>query len=191
MVPFFKRLAHEGLWDADARWSALDPDAETTVMHGFWIRPTHGSFLKPGPKNDGSEVNHWLRWDGLVSAVNLQLDRSKNAAWREAVSASCREIQCPSCRGTGLGPNASLLRNGTRTMDAWLRTGTLDAFLDTLEGLSGLPPRALHERKRLVHCLAPLRASAPALGRPATGRAVVEVMRRAAHQFADLPLVAD
>jgi excinuclease ABC A subunit len=191
MLPFFKRLAEEGLWDADARWSKLDDDAEAAVMHGFWIRPSHGTFLKAGSKNDGSEVGHWLRWDGLVSAVDGQLPRSKNSAWREAVSASRREARCPTCRGTGLGPNASLLTNGKRTLEEWARQGSLDGFLEALEALPGLPPRAIRERERLAHCLAPLRVSDPPLGRPATGPAVVEVMRRAALEFADVALVAE
>lgn len=191
MLPFFKRLADEGLWDSDARWNSLGAEAEATVMHGFWIRPSHGTFLKSGRGNDGSEANHWLRWDGLVSAVDGQLARSKDSGWRNAVNDSRREVTCPSCRGTGLSPNASLLQNGALTMNEWSRQGTLDAFLEALESLPGLPPRAIRERKRLAHCLGPLRVSDPPLGRPATGGAVREVVGRAAQEFADVALVAE
>jgi excinuclease UvrABC ATPase subunit len=191
MLPFFKRLADEGLWDGDARWNSLDAEAEATIMHGFWIRPNHGTFLKSGRENDGSEANHWLRWDGFVSAVDGQLARSKDSAWRNAVNDSRREVTCPSCRGTGLGPNASLLQIGTRPLDAWSHEGTLDAFLGALESLPALPPRAIRERKRLAHCLDPLRASDPPIGRPATGTAVTEVVGRAAQEFADVAPVAD
>ena len=191
VVPFFRRLADEDLWDADARWTSLDAATEATVMHGFWIRPSHGTFLKTGSKNDGSEVGHWLRWDGLVSAVDGQLERSKDARWRDAVNASRREVRCPMCRGAGVGPNAALLEVGGKTLDAWMRGGDLDAFLDALEALPRLPPRAARERKRVAYCVAPLRSTKPALSRPATGPAVEEVLRRASDQFAAMTLVAE
>jgi excinuclease ABC A subunit len=190
VTPFFRRLADEGLWSADARWSSMDAADEATAMHGFWIRPSHGTFLKSGSKNDGSEVGHWLRWDGLVSAIDGQLERSKDSGWRDAVNASRREVRCPMCGGTGLGPSAALLEVGGKTLDGWMRGGSVDAFMDALEALR-LPPRAVRERKRVVHCIAPLRSSKVPLGRPALGPEAEDVLRRACDQFAAMPLVAE
>jgi excinuclease UvrABC ATPase subunit len=191
MVPFFKRLAEEGLWEGDARWNKLTPSAEATIMYGFWIRPSHGTFRKAGSEYDGSEANHWLRWDGLVSALDGQLSRSKNSAWVAAVNASRHSVACPSCRGSGLGPNAGLLENGGKALDAWSQKGKLSEFLEALESLRGLPPRAVCERKRLLHCLAPLRATNPSLRDAASGAAAAEVVRRAAREFADLAVVGE
>ncbi len=190
VTPFFRQLTDEGLWDVDARWSALAAAAEATVMHGFWIRPGHGTFLKAGPKNDGSEVGHWLRWDGLVSAIDGQLARSKDSRWRDAVNASRREVQCPMCRGAGVGPNAALLELGGKTLDAWMRGGRVDEFMDSLEALR-LPPRAVLERKRVAHCIAPLRPLKAALGQAAAGPGVEDVLRRASDWFAAMSFVAE
>lgn len=191
MVPFFRRLAEEGLWDPDVTWRSLGPDAAGTVMHGFWLRPSHGTFLKVGSGIDGSEVNHWLRWDGLVTAIRTQLHRSKDTRWRDAVQASSREVTCPKCRGSGLAPTAGLLGFGGNTLDVWARKGTLGSFLDGLEALPDLPSRAARDRQRLVACLAPLRKLDPPLSQAAAGPAVHEVWARATERFAFMPLATE
>jgi excinuclease ABC A subunit len=189
VTPFFRRLADEGLWDPDARWGSLDEGDDATVMHGFWIRPSHGTFLKAGRKNDGSEVGHWLRWDGLVSAIDAQLARSKDGRWRDTVESSRRPVRCPTCRGSGLGPSAALLDVGGKTIDEWMRGGRLDAFMDALEALP-VPQRAMRERRRVVHCIAPLRSGKVVLGQPAAGHGLDEVLRRASEAFAMMPVVS-
>jgi len=135
MIPFFERLAEEGLWDASARWSSLDTQAESTVMHGFWIRPGHGTFVKMGKDIDGSEVKHWLRWDGLVSALDAQIERSKDVAWRDALRASRHRVTCPSCQGSGLGVASSLLELDGVPFDRWIRERSLALFLKAIESL--------------------------------------------------------
>jgi excinuclease UvrABC ATPase subunit len=189
MVPFFRRLAEEGLWDADARWGKLDPTAEALLMHGFWIRPGHGTFLRAGPKMDGSEVSHWLRWDGMVTALESQLDRSKDAKWRDAVLASRHAIPCPSCKGAGLGPAAGLLVLAKRPFDEWVRHGKMASFLAAIDALPDLPPRASRERERVKSVLAALRAADGRLSAIAPRAAARDTLASAAEAFSGMPVV--
>jgi len=188
MVPFFRRLAEEGLWDADARWSNLDPRADALLMHGFWTRPGHGTFLRAGRDIDGSEVSHWLRWDGMVAALDSQLDRSKDANWRDAVRAARHAIPCPTCGGAGLGPIASLLRVGDQPFDTWVREGNLGSFLAAIDAIPRLPPRALRQRERVKRVLATWRGSDARLCAAAPRAAAKEAVACAAEAFSGIPV---
>lgn len=187
MVPFFQRLSAEGLWDPSAKWNSMDKAAQATMMHGFWTRPGHGTFRKAG-KLDGSEVNHWLRWDGLVSAVGSQVARSKDAAWREQVHASQKAARCLTCEGTGLGPSARLQTLGGRSLFEWVRDGSLKDLLSALQKVRPVPPRAARTRERIALCLKPLRAENPRLREAVTLQAARAVWSQAAVQFTGMPL---
>ena len=64
LLPFFKRMSSEELWPQGRPFSRLAPDERAILLHGYWSRPGHGSFLKkPGAKPE--DVRSWLRWDGL------------------------------------------------------------------------------------------------------------------------------
>jgi excinuclease UvrABC ATPase subunit len=189
MVPFFRRLAKEGLWDAEVRWNNLDPAADAVLMHGFWIRPGHGTFLRAGREMDGSEVNHWLRWDGMVAALDSQLDRSNDTKWRDAVRTARHAILCPSCRGAGLGPSARLLVLGGRSFDAWVREGNLASFLAAIDAIPNLSVRAARQRDRVRRVLTALRASDTRLCGSAPLGAAKEAVVRAAEAFSGIPVV--
>lgn len=189
MIPFFDRLAKEGLWHASARWSTLDPRAEATVMHGFWIRPGHGTFVKMGRDIDGSEVKHWLRWDGLVAALDAQIERSDDAPWREAVRSSRHHVGCPSCKGTGLGAASSLLDLDGVPFDRWIREQSLAPFLKAIESIKKLPHRAARIRQRLIECLTPLRNSDPPLLHPVLSVGAYDVVARTTKAFTGMSLI--
>jgi excinuclease UvrABC ATPase subunit len=160
-------------------------------MHGFWIRPGHGTFLKMGRDIDGSEVKHWLRWDGLVAALDAQIERSKDVAWRDALQASRHHVTCPSCQGSGLGAASSLLSLDGMSLDRWIRERSLAPFLKALESLKKLPSRAVHTRRRLTECLTPLRKSDPPLLHPASSLQVHEVLARTTKAFTGMPLLEE
>ena len=64
-LPFFKQMIAEGLWFQGCPYFRLSADDRDILMHGYWHRPGHGSFLKKsGAKPD--DIRSWLRWDGLM-----------------------------------------------------------------------------------------------------------------------------
>lgn len=188
MVPFFQRLAKEGLWNERATWNALDDAEHATVMHGFWIRPGHGTFLKVGAKNDGSEVNHWLRWDGLVAAIVSQLPRARDAAWAEKVRASQKHATCRTCEGTGLGTPARLLMLGERSLQTWTRRGSVHELLGALGALRSLPPRAKRRLARISECLKPLKSSDSRMNCPVPDAQRSLVLEQATKWFTGMQL---
>ncbi len=190
MVPFFERLSAEGLWDETATWKSLDDSARATFLNGFWIRPGHGTFLN-GRKFDGSEVGHWLRWDGLISAISSQLGRSKDASWQDKVTASQGTTRCPTCGGTGLGLSAKLVVLGNRTFFGWVSDGSLKDFLIALEKVPAAPARAEGTRARIIRCLKPLMSSNPRLRETVPPLAARPVWSRAALEFTGMPLAAE
>ena len=94
-LPFFRRMIAEGLWSQGRPFSRLSPDERAILLHGYWRRPGHGSFLKKlGAKPD--DVRSWLRWDGLIPAVQAQFERSRNVQWRSHLQISSKSVDCPS-----------------------------------------------------------------------------------------------
>lgn len=189
--PFFQRLTSEGLWDDKLTWSGLSRSQEAIVLYGFWTRPGHGTFLKVGRDNDGSEVRHWLRWDGLVAAVMSQLDRSRHSGWVEQVRASRKRMACPSCDATGLGPTARLLSLGDRNLYDWTRAGTLDSFTAALTKLTPLPARAKLRRERLLACLQPFRSARAPLRQPAEDPARSATLAQCAALFTGMQVAPE
>ena len=190
MLPFFRRLADEGLWN-DRPWRQMIPAERHTVLHGFWVRPGHGTFVKNGKDINGSDVRHWLRWDGLVAAVLGQLPRSKDAAWRAEIEMSRSTVTCPLCAGSGLAGHARLLRLGDRSLAEWVLNGTVAGFTDALNKLGDLPPRAARARDRIVSCLAPLRSTEVRLRESQSELSAQRVLSLASDAFVGLPLVTE
>jgi excinuclease UvrABC ATPase subunit len=188
-VPFFRRLAEEGLWDEAARWGSLDAEQRGMVSHGYWIRPGHGTFIKKGRDTDGSEVNHWLRWDGLVAAVESQLARSSDATWRDAVTLSRRRVSCPSCLGAGLGTVAELVLIEKQSLRAWEREGQLGDFLAALRRMPTPRRRTDLTRQRVIACLEPLFSADPPLRNEVSEVAALRVAERVVRAFVGLSLV--
>jgi excinuclease UvrABC ATPase subunit len=144
-----------------------------------------------GKDIDGSEVKHWLRWDGLVAALDAQIDRSKDVAWRDALRASRHQVTCSSCQGSGLGPASSLLDLDGVPFDRWIRERSLAPFLKAIESIKKLPPRAVCTRQRLIECLAPLRKSDPPLSRPVSRVEAHDVFARTTKTYTGMPLVGE
>lgn len=190
MLPFFRRLAEEGLWN-DRPWRLMNQAERYVVLYGYWVRPGHGTFLKNGKDNNGSDVRHWLRWDGLVPALLAQLDRSKDAVWRSKIEMSRSTIVCPLCEGSGLAGHARLLRLDDLSMAEWVLKGTVAKFVDAISGLCDLPPRATRARDRIVSCLTPLRAGEVPLRAQLSQADAHSVLMLASTAFVGLPLVSE
>ncbi|RKH44197.1 hypothetical protein D7Y23_28050 [Corallococcus sp. AB050B] len=155
MLPFFRRMAEEGLWEKGVPYQRLDASSRNLLLYGCWTRPGHGTFLKDA-KADASEVNAWLRWDGLYSCVALQCARSTNAKWKQAVESSRSTGRCPMCEGTGLSASARLLLLGGRSLQDWTRDGSLVDFSHALERLHASTLRQERTQRRVLDCLGPL-----------------------------------
>lgn len=150
LLPFLKRLTAEGLQPSPAGLQKL-------LLHGFWHRPGPGSFLKK--RKDPAEVASWLRWDGLFATLEPELGRSKHADWRRAVVASRRQLQCPTCDGTGLRVTASLFALGGWTLQDLVHGGTVGDLFDLLAAApSPGEPWGFRQRRLkrdLLHALMP------------------------------------
>ena len=66
LLPFFKRMIAEGLWLQGRSFSRLGPEERAILMHGYWSRPSHGSFLKTS-RHKPEDVSSWLRVGWLDS----------------------------------------------------------------------------------------------------------------------------
>lgn len=157
LKPFLRRLAKEVLWDPARPFGRLDSAAKDQILFGFWSRPGHGSFLKPG--GDPAQVSAWLRWDGLYRHVLNELDRSRDTVWAERVRATSRHIRCPQCGGTGLQPFAALLKVNDTSFDRWVRLEPSDMY-ERLSAIETNTARQRRTKQRLLRCLAPLRQAA-------------------------------
>jgi excinuclease ABC A subunit len=179
MIPFFRRLAQEDLWDLRKPFDQLAAPEREILLDGYWRRPGPGSFLK-ARKADPQEVASWLRWDGLYRAVLDQLDRSPNAAWAEAVRRSLRAVECTVCRATGLAPHCRVVERDGRSLADWIRTGQVGELSKSLQSSACRTVREQRTRERVVYCLEPLARKRPELplrepvGDPVLARAVYE-----------------
>ena len=190
MVPFFRRLADEGLW-TDRPWCKMSAAQRGIVLQGFWIRPGHGTFVKSRKDFDGSDVKDWLKWDGLFTTVSGQLGRSKDTKWCTAIESSRTTVTCPLCNGSGLAGHSRLLRLGDRSLSQWAQEGSVAGFIEALVRLEQLPPRALRERDRIVSCLGPLRSTEVRLCAPLTPMGAHDVLALASDAFVGIPLVIE
>lgn len=179
MIPFFRRLAQEDLWDPQKRFDQLTPEERGIVLDGFWHRPGPGSFLKDR-RADPQEVGSWLRWDGLYRAVLDELDRSRSEDWVKDVRKSLRSEGCSVCQGTGLASHARAVRRDGRSLHDWLRHGSVGELHQALKRSPCRTEREKRTRDRVLHCLDPLARKRPDLplgkpiGDPALARAVFE-----------------
>jgi excinuclease ABC A subunit len=189
MLPFFRRMVDEGLWQQGMPYQQLDEEARHLLLYGCWTRPGPGTFLK-NSKDDASEVNSWLRWDGLYRHVMGQLERCTDAKWKEAVTRVRTLEKCPSCQGTGLAPAARLLTLGGRSLQQWVEQGESRELHRELEKLETSTRRQERMRQRLLTCLAPLASQGSMILLTRADAAVAhEVGRRIIEGFTDMPVL--
>ena len=155
LLPFFKRMISEGLWQQGCSFSRLEPDERAILLHGYWCRPSHGSFLK-NPRAKPEDARSWLRWDGLIPAVRVESERSRDVTWRRQLGKSCKLVDCPRCQGTGLQLHSRAVPLGPHSLFEWMREGTIGEFAQALEKMSLPSTRAKHMKVRILHCLEPL-----------------------------------
>jgi len=160
LLPFFKRMISEGLWPANRSFARLDSEEQSILMHGFWSRPGHGSFLK-NSRAKSEDVRSWLRWDGLIQTVRREAGRSPDAAWRQHLENSEKAINCPRCLGTGLQLHTRAIRLGRRSWFEWVRMGTVKQLTDALRQADPPNRRSKRTQARVLHCLEPLVRMAP------------------------------
>ena len=187
-LPFFKRMIAEGLWAQGRSFSRLDPEDRSILMHGFWRRPGHGSFLK-NPRAKPEDVRSWLRWDGLVRAVLGESERSGHVEWRKRLSSSARSVDCPQCRGTGLQVHSRAIRLGPCSWFEWVRAGSVGALAKAIEHASPPSRRSERMKQRILHCLEPLTRTVPQapLREPIQDPALLSaVFERAVHSMTQL-----
>lgn len=158
MLPFFRKMTEEGLWTADRGFNRLSPEERLTLMHGYWHRPGHGSFLK-NPKSNPEEVNSWLRWSGLHRLVLNEVDKSKSKEWSDQIRQSVISIECPICSGTGLNRYARAVRIGKQAYFELVREGTVGDLFKALEAFETTSPRSKKRLERILDCLKPLKVS--------------------------------
>ena len=187
-LPFFKRMIAEGLWSRDRSFSRLEPEERCILMHGFWRRPGHGSFLKT-PRAKPEDVRSWLRWDGLVKAVLREVERSSDVEWRRRLTSSTRSMECSQCRGTGLQAHNRAIRLGRRSWFDWVRAGTVGELTTALDRERPPSRRGERTKGRILHCLEPLTRTAPqaSLREPIQDPALLHpVFERAVHSMTQL-----
>ena len=160
LLPFFKRMISEGLWLRGCSFSRLGPEERDILMHGYWSRPSHGSFLK-NLRAKPEDVRSWLRWDGFIRAVRSESERSKNVEWRKHLEASTKSVDCPRCQGTGLQLHCRAVPLSRRSLFEWVREGTIKEFAQALERMKPPSRRSQHMKVRILHCLEPLSKTVP------------------------------
>lgn len=163
MIPFFRRMIEEGVW-RDVSWNKLTSDEKATVLWGYWVRPGLGTFLKRGKDMDGSEVNHWLSWNGLAAEIGSGLSATLNGGKNSASEPATRA--CPMCDGTGLSRSARLLPLAGRPWQDWIQRGTVHEMLAALEALKPVSARHAMERQRILKCLRSFKSTQFRLNEP-------------------------
>ncbi len=160
LIPFFKKMISEGLWQENKKYSQLNPKEKAILLYGFWCRPGHGSFLKK-PISNREEVRSWLRWDGLIPLINMELDRSKNLIWQNQVKESQQQIICPNCSGTGLKHYFRAVRFGQQSFFDLILNGTVEEFIQEMKKIEPQNTRKLKMKERILYCLEPLEINLP------------------------------
>ncbi len=127
LVPEAEFFARE--WVADFRQPPKKMDSRTRLLfeHGIpWRR-----FLKPSAKRSDREQDY-LSWRGLHDYVFHCLGRMTDAAHKQRLRENVITIHCPTCEGTGMGWESSLLDlEATSLRSAWHKL-TLKAWRDDL-----------------------------------------------------------
>jgi excinuclease ABC A subunit len=154
-LPFFRRLEEECLWNGGIPFNKLTPAVCAVFLWGFWKRPGHGSFLAKA-KADPEVVASWLKWDGLIAYVLEQVSRSTSASWAQKLLLSRTNCPCPTCLGSGLGPNAMLLKLKDKSLLEWISVDTVDSFIQSLKSLRPSSTRNRRLLERVLECLTPL-----------------------------------
>ena len=191
LLPFFKRMISEGLWLQGCSFSQLGPEERAILMHGYWSRPNHGSFLK-NPRAKPEDVRSWLRWDGFIRAVRTESERSKNMEWRKHLETSTKSVDCPRCQGTGLQLHSRAIPLGRRSLFEWVRAGTIKEFAQALEKMRPPSRRAKCMKVRILHCLEPLSKAVPQapLREPINDPALLRsVFERTVHSMTQLKVL--
>ena len=160
LLPFFKRMASEGLWPQGCSFSRLEPDERAILLHGYWCRPSHGSFLK-NSRAKPEDVRSWMSWDGFIPAVRAESGRSRNAEWRRQLENSYKLVDCPRCQGTGLQFHSRAVPLGPHSLFEWVREGTVGGFARALEEMPPPSGRAKRMKVRILHCLEPMLNTVP------------------------------
>jgi len=164
LSPFLRRLEKEGLWDQSIPFARLEQSKRELLLFGFWARPGAGSFLK-SPKADPSEVDSWLRWDGLYRHVLKQASKSPDEEWVRCLREATRVQPCVLCGGTGLHRFAGLLRVGDMAFNDWVRERDYRQIFDQLGRVEPRTARQHRTRDRILHCLNPIARQSPSVAR--------------------------
>lgn len=188
LIPFFRRMKAEGLW-RDISWRKMSDGQRAVVLWGFWIRPGLGTFLKPDREKDGSEINHWLTWNGLACELELlQRTAGKSKSHTRAETSS---QTCPMCEGCGLCANSRLLALAGRTLFDWTQNGRVCDFVGALKKMHLLGPRQERERLRVLHCIHPIEKYEGRLSQPIEESNRRKILSLVADQFTGLPAFFD
>lgn len=180
LTPFFRRMQEEGMW-SNVGWSKMSDEQKQTVLWGYWIRPGLGTFLKRGKDIDGTEVNHWLSWDGLVG--ELVSSRGTDESRR---SVEAEQRSCPKCDGTGLSAYSRLLSVAGRSIYHWTRDGRACEIFGALKKLRALGPRQERELQRVLHCISPIEKFECHLNEPADADLRSQILPLIAKEFTGL-----
>jgi excinuclease ABC A subunit len=152
LIPFFRRLETEGLWDAKTPFNRLADSAQEVFLFGYWHRPGPGSFLK-SPKADPQKTGSWLRWDGFYAHVRDQLDRSTDQRWAAKVRLSLEDRPCSVCDGSGLGTSSRLVSLEGRSLHEWVLESTIGELCRAVQGARFTSRRERRMRDRVVRGL--------------------------------------
>jgi excinuclease ABC A subunit len=183
LIPFFRRMTDEGMW-RDVAWNRMTSAEKAIVFWGYWVRPGIGTFLKRGRSVDGSEVNHWLMWDGLATKILPSRTSTTDGDRRHSSDHSQRV--CPLCEGTGLSKHAKLLLLAGRPVHEWTRDRTVGELLAALEKLKPSNRRQAMELHRVLHCLRPFRSSKSRLNEPVDPKLRLQVLPLIAEAYTGL-----
>jgi excinuclease UvrABC ATPase subunit len=191
MVPFFRRLTQEKLWADGRAFKEFGDEERDLVLHGYWKRPGHGSFLKD-KKADPQEVSSWLRWDGLFRTILGQFERSTDSGWTTAVRKSIHAVSCVVCEGSGLAAQARVVERGGKSLQAWILNGRIGQLSAALKGSACRSESERRTLDRLLDCWAPLVRTSPEarLGEPFGDQALARaVYERVVQSFTRLGVV--
>lgn len=148
LLPFFKRMIKEGLWNSNTPIANLSKEQLDILLYGYWSRPSLGSFLKT-PKANPNEVSSWLRWDGLIPHLRDNAVRGDNE-WQSILSKTSVLQSCPFCDGTGLQPFIELLNFAEYNYRHWMEKATINDLYHALNKMNPVNSRISSRRKRLL-----------------------------------------
>ena len=154
LLPFLRRMSKEGLWHAQKPLRDWSTKERELILHGFWNRPGHGSFLK-NPNTAPNEVASWLRWDGLYRHLCENLTQASQD-WQRQLSECVTEQPCPTCDGLGLKPYIQLITFGGFHYGHWITQGTVKGLWEALHKLKLKTVRLKYRQERMLFILTTL-----------------------------------